>query len=245
MRVRTRIGLAAFGLALAPLLAIAGDDAATAPGPAAPAAKPHRHKWSRSGVCPICMEQAKASHGRIPMPPTTAADGCATCQQVAAGESVPPPGVAVAGAAAGAPVPVAAGAPGYATVGGPMPVSGEPMPIGVMRTNYNQGAPATNAVANMYATGMGGPFGNGGAPGYAVVGGPTPGSWGPPNPGAVPSPPLYASPGGEHPGMISRLFGFRLFSARREQRMRDAHAAIAYGPAGVPSELPATMVFGR
>jgi hypothetical protein len=140
---------------------------------------------------------------------------------------------------------VPAGAPGYASVGGPTPVSGEPMPIGVMRTNYNQGAPGANAVASMYAAGMGGPFGNGGAPGYAVVGGPSPAGWGAPNPAAIPSAPLYLSPGGEHPSVRSRLFGFHLFAARREQRMRDAHAAIAYGPNGAPSELPASAVFGR
>ena len=107
----------------------------------------HHHWRLGSGVCPKCAKISQNSGGAIPpapavMPPlVSSSSACANCGSsrnapgqaapttpVLAGDAVPPP----PGANRAMP-------PGFAVVGEPTP-SSEPEPIGVMQTNYRQGA---------------------------------------------------------------------------------------------------------
>ncbi len=135
---------------------------------------------------------------------------------------------------------------GYATTGrvpaANLAVSGEPTPIGVMRTNYS-----TPNQLGMPAPGMataGGP----GTMGPMPAGGP---GWGGMPAGAqgYGAGPTYGRPGKGRSGVLASMFGLRGFgrmSKEREARARSLHAAEAYGaPGSGPVELPASAVYGR
>ncbi len=130
-------------------------------------------------------------------------------------------------------------APGYASVG--MLGSTEPAPVGVMRTNYQNGA---GPGLPMGALPMGappmapGPYGPNAMPARAAAG------WG--------QPPMAQSmsyPGHRRPHMLGHILGFRSrrsLGAARVEREREAHAAIRYdSPATSPEALPASMVYGN
>jgi hypothetical protein len=116
---------------------------------------------------------------------------------------------------------------GYAAVGGP---SADPTPIGLARG-------ATNPWADPRMAAMS----------------PRPGG-GPYDPSVVPSgipraPTPMGSAGHDRPHVISHMFHIPRFGQHRqerEDRMRENHAAIAYGdPNQKVTELPASVVYGK
>jgi hypothetical protein len=130
--------------------------------------------------------------------------------------------------------------PGYAVVSGTIPMA-EPSPIGVVQGMYayqNAGAPPM------------------GAPGMPMPGGrPGPGARGPGSgdPSVMPtsySTDPYVPKAHRRPHVITHLLGLDAIGERsrenRERRERENHASISYQSQSTqPSELPASMVYGR
>ncbi len=126
-------------------------------------------------------------------------------------------------------------APGYATVGGDMMASAEPMPIGVMRTNYQSGFGAAPA-----------------APTYPALGsmGSSAGAFLPNSHAPMSDPMVY--PGHRRQSIIGHMLGLpskgpigAMREARAERR-RVGHAAIRYDDTPMsPESLPSSMVYGR
>lgn len=123
---------------------------------------------------------------------------------------------------------------GYAMSGDAWQGDG-PAPIGVMRTNYRAGMP--NASFN-------------GAPGYAVSGGMPGSAMAPRGPIAHATPEevsLLAGPSSNRSTVLWTLLGgggMKRWAAERDSRRRAHHAQEAYGVGGVPTELPASAVYG-
>lgn len=168
-------------------------------------------------------------------PASSGSQGCAMCQQ---GQTANPSGVAYVGG----PTQMA----GVAYVGGPSGGEGdtrylgvvgsiEPVPVGVVRTNYNQISESSPSNGMMRA-------------GYDPMH--NPGMRMPPS-GSVPAPmgaPM-ASPGHRRTSVIGHMLGLgrpRAMSEARRQQERDAHAMIRYDSNELPpSQLPASMVYPR
>lgn len=199
----------------------------------------HAHKPKKVHLCAACAAKM-AAQGANP-----GSAGCASCGD-SAGTMTPTmmagstPGYAVIGDGSPSPMmaasgPGASGAPGYAIVGGTI-ASSEPAPIGVMRTTYNNDSQSGSLGASvdiMHGQGQGSGMGGGWANAPHAKASEMPGS-------------LY-SPQVRRRSMVSRLIGLPDFgrrAAEMEQRKRDAHAQTAYGPSSMPSELPASMVYG-
>ena len=202
--------------------------------PQAPKSKvPHKHsvKKHKSGqICAECAAKMQAQGVTAPVAMAAAPGACLSCGTTTTASA---PGYAIVGD--GSPAPVMAstngGAPGYAIVGGTM-ASSEPVPVGVMRTNYHndspaQGAPSANVAPNR--------------PGIANVGG-IPYA----QPNEVP-PSLYAPPK-RRKSIIAKIIGIPDFGrgrAEAESRARENHAMTTYGTnGGTPSDLPASVVYG-
>lgn len=235
MRRLRSFTLAMAGLACAlPSSAKAGFPGGDFPGAGKPRAKvlggarPAR-------LCADCQAKLMASSGQpAPMvisgtPTAVLASGpCTTCE----GGAPVAPGYAVVGE--GSPTPVLAssgGAPGHAVVGGMM-ASAEPIPVGVVRTNYHQGPSAPGSLEASVAANRGG------APSAA----PIPHA----RPNEVP-PSMFSPPRHRRPRVVSQLLGMPDWGRRRAEaqaRSRENHAMTSYGPAAAASELPASMVYG-
>lgn len=232
--------LALAGLALGmPSFARAGNPeiCATCAGQAK---TPHAHKIKAkkvSNLCAACASKAAMASG---LPVTVATSGaCSECSATAypvpttALGSAPgtAPGYAVIGDPSPAPVLASSDAPGHAVVGGTMP-SAEPLPMGVMRTNYRSAEMPGTLGASAAAAARGGPQAAGGIP-YA-------------KPGEVPSS-LYTPQGRRRHKVLSRVIGLPDFGrgrAEADMRRREAHAMTSFGPQTTPAELPASMVYG-
>lgn len=181
-----------------------------------------RHNHPHTRYCPKCqLDRAQREAGPNAMivrgPEGLAGAPCATC-----------------GGAGGAGTLVLGGAPGYAMLGPGTAsiVSPEPVPVGVVQAGFRPGAgPAAGAAAMM-----------GGMPGRSP--------YNPAMPGTIPPP--QSPMGGAHrrPSVLGHLFGLDGFGhmgdARRERRL-SAHAATRVGNVALnpPSEVPASMVYGR
>ncbi|WZO99774.1 hypothetical protein EP7_001387 [Isosphaeraceae bacterium EP7] len=263
MRRIVPIGLTLLGAIAAPASALAQSAATRSPaGHSAPtqavtvvegeAGHSHAHKHERgmfrkARPCIECQRAKLASQGIfVPPPPDAlparipAGSVCTSCQQAAAagGEVV---------TMVGMPIESSDEAAGHAVVGdlghgqptGNMGIAGaEPVPVGVVQTNYNAGAPAPYSVADRID-----PLARGHA-GMTRPQGPVPMN------GPIPPAPTPASSGANaRPRVLAHLFGFegigRAGREAREQKAREQHAKISYGNAGGPiSELPASMVYG-
>jgi hypothetical protein len=260
----SRMGLALVGLALVvPTASWAGDLRALLHG--APGTHRPRH------LCAKCQERLRqgdpavaAIPEQVPTVPGATVDGeCQPCQMASStgpvlvgdGSGFPvvsqpmlgastnsgysPPGHAVVGGPAtttdlppgspwaGSPMMMTGGSPYGPAPTGEMVISAEPAPIGVVQTGFR--APS----------------------GMPTPAGPAaPGPWVPAPTPAAPSPIVPGVlPGQRRPHILAHLFGLsgrnRYARAWDAQRRAD-HAAISYGPAGqVPSQLPASMVYGR
>ena len=202
----------------------------------------HRAKEKKSGhLCPDCQAKLLAESGQ-PAPivisgaPTAimASGACSACETSApAGAPIAPsaPGYAVVGD--GSPSPVLASAsspPGYASVGGAI-ASAEPLPIGVVRTNYASPAPA-------------GGFDLHAAP---ATGGPAAGPIPYAKKDEIPPGMLNGAPN-RRPRVLSRMLGLpntNRMRAESQTRARENHAMTTYGQNAPPSTLPASAVFGR
>jgi hypothetical protein len=135
------------------------------------------------------------------------------------------------------------GATGVAYVGGPsggdsryLGVVGsvEPLPVGVIRTNYNQitdsSSPSARATYDPYMPAQ---------PSMAPTSGLIPAPMGAP----------MDSPGRRHTSVLAHMLGFRrhtrMSEAHREHE-REAHAMIRYNSnEAPPAQLPASMVYPR
>jgi hypothetical protein len=150
---------------------------------------------------------------------------CATCKallelpgQVVSVAPGMPAGATMASAAPGRAVATDA-APGRAVV-----ASGEPEPIGVMRTNYSANAPARSAAAPK-----------------------------PPMPHQPGHTPFLGEQHETNPHILGHLFGISAMQrdfqdklAEPARKKKEKHAAISYEPTGGKVEdLPASMVYGR
>lgn len=225
MRLRARMSLALFGLALAV------PTAAPAQRPAQPgtSGEPHRHTKGLFGnkrSCTECQVKELAAQGiHIPPPPTIpngaiVTEGeCSVCQSapVVAGPMMVQgggaPGHAVVGGAAS----------GYAVVGGEVP-SAEPTPIGVVKPALASRVPPAAA----------------GRPG-TMDRSLTPTSMAP-NP--------IRPKTHNDPRVISHLLGIsdlgRGRRAARERKEREDHARISYGLTNSRvNEVPASVIYGR
>ena len=226
MRLRARLSLALFGLALAV------PTAAWAQRPANPAASggPHRHTKGLFGnkrSCNECQVKELAAQGiLVPPPPAPIPDGaivsqgeCMTCQS---GPIVSGPMIVQDGSTPGHAV-VGGAAPGYAVVGGEVP-SGEPTPIGMVNPSLASSVPPAAA----------------GRPG-TMDRSLTPTSMAP-NP--------IRPKTHNDPRVISHLLGIsdlgRGRRAARERKEREDHARISYGPTNSRvNEVPASVIYGR
>jgi hypothetical protein len=235
----------AFGLAAAVLGLPA---AAQAGGPKKPKC-PHS---TGSYKCPACqLADAERAAGGAPIivngptPPGVAAPGCAACAASAGGAVVmmdggEAPGVAHLGGAHPG---------GMMMPGGGVRISGEPTPIGVVRASYDQDARRAPAAPGMmgFDPTHGAPKPNGpvmmGSPGMGM-------SMGMP-PGYVPPAPTPMGTGHRRTSVLGHVLGldgFGRFGEARAARKAAEHAAIPMGaPAayGRPTEVPASMVYGR
>jgi len=225
MRLRARMSLALFGLALAV------PTAATAQGPAQPGASggPHRHTKGLFGnkrSCTECQVKELAAKGvHIPPPPPPIPDGaivtegeCTVC------ESAPMVSGPMTFQGGGAPGhAVVDGAPsGYAVVGGEVP-SGEPTPIGSVNPRLASTVPPAAA-------------GHPGTMDRSLT--PT---------GMAPNP--IRPKTHNDPRVLSHLLGLSDLRpgrrAARQAREREEHAKISYGPHnGQVNEVPASVIYG-
>jgi hypothetical protein len=265
MRRIVPIGLTLLGAAIAAPASSMAQSAATkspifhrtAPAPAVKvvegeAGHSHAHNHARGlfgkgRPCVECQRAKLAAQGIYVPPPPDALAGripaegvCTSCQQAAAagGQVVMMEGMPVESSAEPA---------GHAVVGdlgqgqpaGSALANAEPMPVGVVQTNYNSGAPAPYSVNDRID-----PLARGHA-GISRPDGPVPMN------GPVPPAPTPASSGANtRPRVLAHLFGFdgigRAGREAREQKTREQHAKISYGNQSGPiSELPASMVYGR
>lgn len=160
-------------------------------------------KYKKTGVWPGAVAPnlpGWAPQGQMPA-------GYASTGQPAAGNSPYGPGYAVAGASV---------------------VSDEPMPIGVMRTNYRPGPAAAAMPGPMAAP----------APGMMPYAAPMPHDE---------APFAGAKPARRHSVLRTMLGlnGFNRWSAEREAQAKAAHAREAYGQSGYATSVPAGMIYGR
>jgi hypothetical protein len=257
MRILARFGLGLCGVVLGVASAARADDSPTAPDARtalSSQAQGHHHQglfgWRH---CVECQRAWAKKHDGVDVPPPPSnlpasvvpgqvvhdhnpGAACAACQAgavvmgpVTVVDSYPP-GHAVVGG------PVMAGnyPPGYAVMGGaggPAMAGGDPAPVGVSQS----GQPRWNAPRMAAAA-------------------PRPGS-SPYDPAVMPSSMIpaqtaLAGPTGDRPHVISHLFGFggirRHAREEREDKKREAHAAISYDPPAQPvTALPAAMVYGK
>jgi len=203
-----------------------------------------KHKAKKTGhICPDCQAKMVAESG-APAPimisgtPSAmmAAGPCTACETSGPAMLVPTaPGYASVGDGSPAPVMASAGdVPGYANVGG-MVVSSEPAPIGVVRTNYAMQPEVGTSAAHPADAMM-----HGGAP---TPNGPIPYA----KPNEIPAGMLGGPP--RRPRIFSRIIGLPDFGRARAEsqaRSRESHAMTSYGNTGaVPSNLPASMVYGK
>jgi hypothetical protein len=167
--------------------------------------------------------------GRGGMPAASPGNTCVACEAAAVGAM---PGRAVAGGDVQV--------PGYAVISGAVPMA-EPTPIGVIQGRYayqNAGAPPMGAAGMPMPGGRPGPGARGPGSGDASV-----------MPSSFTADP-YVPKGRNRPHIISHLFGLdaigRASREVRERRKNETHAAVSYQPqTAQPSELPASMVYGR
>ena len=214
-----------------------------------PRHKAHHAAHKTGYICPDCQARMMASaEGPAPVvvsgtPTAVIAAGpcvscgvevpvasCSACASTAAAAEAP--GLAfVGGGNPSAAMASTGGAPGYAQVGG-MVASAEPVPIGVVRTNYAP-QPTPGSLGASVAAAPGGPAGPNTLP-YA-------------RPDEVP-PSLYAPPTPRRHRILSKVLGLPQFGrlrAEAESHARESHAMTSYGPAEAPTTLPASMVYGR
>jgi hypothetical protein len=227
MRRLAHFSMALLGLALAiPASALGFDD------PPASNPAPHKHGlFKKAHDCPACAAAKAAHHHVAPVPaqsPMVLPEGskitgcahssngvCAACRKI-----LESPGQIVMVAPANVVAAAPASAPGHAVVAD----TSEPMPVGLMRTDYRPGTP--------------------GAPGA-----PAPAASSPTNGRDPFMPPKPES----RPHILSHLFGFadvrndvHTAVASRDRKKRETHAAIAYGEnASKVEDLPASMVYGK
>jgi hypothetical protein len=235
--------LLVLGLAVA-VLALPG--AARAGLPVIASKKPKCPHSTGAHKCPACqLADAQREAGSVPIvvngptPPGLAAPGCAAC------------------AASGGTIVMDSGeAPGVAHLGGNHPggvmmpgggyrISGEPTPIGVVRAGYDLDAHRAPA------PGLGGGFDpTHGAPrpsGPVMMGSPGMGM----SMGAIPPAPTPMGTNSRRTSVLGHMMGldgFGRFGQARAARKAAEHAAIPMGaPAayGRPTEVPASMVYGR
>ena len=225
MRLRARMSLALFGMALAVPTAV------PAQGPAQPGASggPHRHTKGLFGnkrSCTECQVKALAAKGiHIPPPPSAIPDGaivsgeeCTTCRSA---PMVSGPMTFQDGSAPGHAV-VGGAASGYAVVGGEVP-PGEPTPIGAINPGLASNIPPAAA----------------GRPG-TMDPSLTPTSMAP-NPIR---PKMH-----NDPRVVSHLLGLpdlgRGRRAAQVRKEREAHAKISYGPTNARvNDVPASLIYG-
>jgi hypothetical protein len=234
MRRLAHISMALLGLALAiPATALGFDD------PPASSPAPHKHGlFHRAKDCPACSS-AKAAQAAIhvvqapapaPAPPPMmlpegskitgcahSANGvCAACRKIleAPGQIVMVAPGAPANAVAAAP----AAAPGRVVIAD----TSDPMPVGLMRTDYHPGAPGTPGAPSMSVPANGrDPFM-------------------PPKPESKPHILSHLF------GFADVGNDVRTAAASRDRKKREAHAAISYGEnASKVEDLPASMVYGK
>jgi hypothetical protein len=253
MRTIARLSLVSLGLALAVSVTARADDA---PPSRSAAAAPlvHKHASHIRGKTHLCEKCAAAKAAKMKAAQVAQAGGmpagmegakivgcahskngvCKECRTLlempgqisVVGSENPFPRVDVAQAPGRS---VASDASSPTKPGRSLVTSGEPEPIGVMKTNYTPSASA--APAGMPA-----------APGRAVV-----------QSGSAGSAPFMSPTPESSPHIIGHLFGFSEMAndfqdwrASRGKRKREAHAAIPYGQDGTKvEELPASMVFGN
>lgn len=225
------LGLAAGLLAVVPTAAQAGKPKC-----------PHSNGSYKCPSCQLADAQRKAGDRPIvvsgPSPIELSAPGCAACA-ASGGEVVmmgtgEAPGVAHLGGAHPG---------GVVMPGGGHMVSNEPAPIGVVRPSHDMSARQTAF--------------NGGAAAFDPTHGPSrapsmmsaPGMGMPP--GYIPPAPTPMDSQHRRTSILGHLFGLDgigRFGESRAARQAAAHAAIPMGPpaaAGRPTELPASMVYGR
>ncbi len=225
MRLRARMSLALFGLALAV------PTAAMAQGPARPGASggPHKHTKGLFGnkrSCNECQVKELAAKGvHVPPPPSPIPDGaivsveeCTTCQSA---PIVSGPMIVQGGNAPGHAV-VGGAASGYAVVGGEAP-SAEPTPIGEFNPRLASSVPPAAA-------------GRPGTMDRSLT--PT---------GMAPNP--IRPKTHNDPRVISHLLGLSDLRPRRraarQAQEREEHAKITYGPTnGRVNEVPASVIYG-
>jgi hypothetical protein len=262
MHSLSRTGLALLGLTLvAPNPSRAGDPRALAYG--APGEHEHEHARRPLHLCARCQERLRQGDTSVVMPPApvpampvaTIEGECTACQMaqgtgpilagdgsvttvvsnpafgptMTSGHSAP--GHAELGEAMsptdGYPMTMTASSPpGHAVVGGAAPTY-EPAPIGIVQTGFRPMAGMPNP--------------------------PGPAGSSPFNPLAAPNGPGLGAPGSlpghRRPHVLARALGLsgrNRWSEAMQAQKRSDHAAISYGPSGQPpSEIPASMVFGR
>jgi hypothetical protein len=235
MRRLAHFGMALLGLTLAiPASAFGFDD------PPASSPAPHKHGlFKKAKDCPACAS-AKAAHAQLhvvpaPAPPPIAlpegskitgcahsANGvCPACRKIleAPGQIVMVAPAAPANAVAAAPgVAVASdSAPGHAVVAD----TSEPLPVGLMRTDYRPGSPGALAPAASMPTAGRDPYM-------------------PPKPESKPHILSHLF------GFADVRNDVRTAVESRDRKKKEAHAAIAYGDgANKVDDLPASMVYGK
>jgi hypothetical protein len=265
MRFLARLGLGLCGLALSASPGVMADDGPAPIMDAGPQqqqrqqqqmvqAAGHHHKglfgWRHCVECQRAM--AKKRDGvDVPPPPAMIP------ASVMAGKAVDSHGNVVAcdacqaGTVVTGPVTVVESYPaGHAAVGGPTPVGNSAAGYAVVGESYGP-AMAGNDPAPVGVSAAGGAHWN--APKMAQAG-PRMGA-GPYDPSVMPSSMIPAqtalsNPSAGRPHIISHLFGVggirRHMRETREDKEREAHAAISYNPPNQQvNEVPASLVYGK